>query len=64
MTMTLEQQQVFERAVSKGVVRSKKEAYELGAADLRRRLQQLKLDEEAAAQSEAEALAKAQPSLF
>jgi hypothetical protein len=64
MTMTKEQQQVFEQAVSKGIVGSSKEAYELGAADLRSRLQQLKLDETAAAQAEAEALAKSQPSLF
>lgn len=62
--MTREQQQVFENAVTHGLVKDSKEAYELGAAALRRRLQEQNAAHEAARKAEAEELAKRQPTLF
>lgn len=66
--MTAEQQQVFEQSVSIGLARDMREAYELGAANLRPRLEEAKAkdkaDADAAALAEAEETARRQPSLF
>jgi len=62
--MTLEQQRIFELAVKQGLVNNEREAYELGAAELRRQLQNQKAATFAAQTAEAEALAKNQLKLF
>jgi hypothetical protein len=66
--MTQEQQHVFEQAVIRGIVSNYKQAYEAGAAALRRQLDELKQEEkaklEAAARAEAEAIARNQFKLF
>jgi hypothetical protein len=61
-TMTLEQQRVFEQAVEQGLVKSAKEAYEVGAAALRRQLHERKV--QAIAAETADMLARKQLSLF
>jgi hypothetical protein len=66
--MTQEQQHIFEQAVIRGIVSNYKQAYEAGAAALRRQLDELKQEEkaklEAAARAEAEAIARNQFKLF
>jgi hypothetical protein len=62
--MTREQQQVFEDAVTQGLVKNSKEAYETGCAALRRQLLAARAKREAAERAEAEAIARNQPSLF
>ncbi|MBV8772701.1 MAG: hypothetical protein JO166_10310 [Deltaproteobacteria bacterium] len=66
--MTLEQQHVIDEAVSRGIVKNHKAAYEAGCAALRRQLDELKREEqakiEAAARAEAEAIARNQFNLF
>jgi hypothetical protein len=62
--MTLEQQRVFEQSVKQGLVKNEREAYELGAAELRRQLQNQKATTLAAQTAEAEAIARNQLNLF
>ena len=62
--MTLEQQRVFEQAVELGLVKNLGAAYEVGCAELRRRLQQRKAADEAADKAEAEMFARNQLRLF
>lgn len=66
--MTQEQQRVFEEAVTRGLVKNHRQAYETGCAILRRQLQELKDEEkaklQAAARAEAEALARNQLPLY
>jgi hypothetical protein len=62
--MTREQQRVFEDAVTQGLVKNSKEAYEAGCAVLRNELQTTRARREAADRAEAEAVARNQGSLF
>ena len=62
--MTKEQQRIFEQAVTRGIVNSAKDAYEIGAAELRRQLQHQDDEARAAAQAEAEEIARRQLPLF
>jgi hypothetical protein len=64
MTMTREQQRVFEEAVKLGVVKTDAEAYEAGCAILRVQIQNLKAEREQTARAEAEAIAALQGNLF
>jgi hypothetical protein len=62
--MTREQEQIVDQALICGLVKSHREAYELGCAALRRQLQELQEEErakvEAATRAEGEALARNQ----
>lgn len=66
--MTREQQQIFEEAVTRGLAKNSKAAYEAGAASLRRQLDELRAEEkakqEAAYRAEREAIARSQFNLF
>ncbi len=66
--MTKEQQTVLEQAVARGLIRSWKEAYEVGCAALRWQVQELKEEEKAkretAERAKAEAIARNQFLLF
>jgi hypothetical protein len=62
--MTLEQQRVFEEAVTQGLVKNSKQAYEIGCAALRKQLQEARTRREAAESAEAQAIARNQGSLF
>lgn len=59
--MTREQEQVVDQALMRGIVKSHREAHEMGCAALRRQLQELQEEEnaklEAATRAEAEAIA-------
>jgi hypothetical protein len=59
--MTVEQQRVFQQAVDQGLVKNAKEAFEVGAAALRRQLQKRKAQ---AAAAEAKAITQNQLRLF
>jgi hypothetical protein len=66
--MTREQERIFDEAVTRGIVKNHKAAYEIGCAVLRRQLDELREEEkakqEAAARAEAEAIARNQFNLF
>lgn len=68
MQMTQEQQRIVAEALSRGLVKNAREAYEAGCAALRRQLHELRQEEEAklaaAARAEAEAIARSRPNLF
>jgi len=59
--MTREQEQIIDQALMRGIVKSHREAHELGCATLRRQLQELQEEEraklEAATRAEGEAIA-------
>ena len=60
--MTREQEQIIEQALIRGLVKTHKEAHDVGCAALRRQLQELREEEnakiEAAARAESEAIAR------
>lgn len=66
--MTREQEQVVDQALMRGIVKSHREAHEMGCAALRRQLRELEEEEkakyEAAALAETQALAGTGPRLF
>ena len=68
MSMTKEQQAVFEQAVVCGLAKNDKHAYEIGCATLRQQLHTLKEEErakrQAAERAEADAIAANQFRLF
>jgi hypothetical protein len=59
--ITLEQQRIFQQALDQGLIKNAKEAFEVGAAALRRQLQKRKAQ---AAATEAEAMIQNQLRLF